>query len=128
MSLKLSVTASVRTSTSPGPGSGVSTSTNFSTSRGAPCSIACQARTTWLRGGIEGEREVRQPAHVARVRALHRLAQLVVRIAREQLLERDARLQPRECGADAEMDAESQADVTLDLAVDGEILGIGDDA
>src|SRR5215207_8195521 len=119
MSLKFSVTASARTSTSPGPGDGCSTSSSRSTSRGAPCSTARQARTEL--GGVERERQVRQAAHVAGVRALHRLAQLIGRKAREQLLERDARLESGQRRPDAEVDAEPQADVPLDVSVDVEV-------
>src|SRR5829696_5568632 len=122
MSLKLSVTASARTSTSPGPGDGSSTSSSRRTSRGAPCSTARQARTR-LRG-VERERQVGEPAHVAGVRALHGLSQLVGREALEQLLERDARLEPRQCRPDAEVDAEPEPHVPLDVAVDVEVLGV----
>src|SRR4051812_40454984 len=126
MSLKLSVTASARRSTSPGPGAGVPISSSRRTSRGGPCSTATQARTTVLRGGVEREREVRETAHVAGVRALHRLAQLVVGVAAQELLERDARLQAGERGTDAQMDAEPEPDVPFDVAVDVEVLGIGE--
>src|SRR3954471_15577371 len=122
MSLKFSVTASARTSTSPGPGDGWSTSSSRSTSRGGPCSTARQARTEL--GGVERERQGRQAAHVAGVSALHGLAQLVGGEALEQLLERDARLEPGQRGPDAEVDAEAEAHVALDVAVDVEVLGV----
>src|SRR5262245_33879281 len=124
MSLKFSVTASTRICTSPGPGVGSSTSSRCRTSRGAPCSTARQARTGRSGDGLEREREVGEPPHVARVGAHHRLADLVVRVAREQLLEGDARLEPGERGADAQVDPEPEADVAFDLAVDVEVLGI----
>ena len=85
------------------------------TSRGVPCSTARQARTAVLRGGVERERQVRQSAHVAGVRALHRLPQLVVRVALQQLLERDARLEPRQRGTDTQVDAEAEPDVAFDV-------------
>src|SRR3954451_18670777 len=116
-SLKFSVTASTRICTSCGPGVGSSTSSRRRTSSGAPCSTARQARTGCSGGGVEREREVGESAQVARVGAHYRLAHFVVRVAPEQLLERDARLEPRQRGTDAQVDPEAGPDVALDLAV-----------
>ena len=128
MSLKLSVIASTRTRTSPGPASGASTSSSRRTSRGAPCSTARQARTgeslrrrDRARAGGSTDR-----ARCSSTRADHRLAHLVVRVARQELLERDPRLEAGQRGPDAEVDAEPEADVTLDVTVDVEVLGIGE--
>ena len=110
MSLKLSVTASTCTSTSPGPGVGrVDVLEPQHVARRAVLDRSPGAHGADLRGGVERERQVRQAAHVAGVRAHHRLAELVVRVAREQLLERDARLEPGQRGTDAEVDAEARA-------------------
>ena len=66
MSLKLSVTASARTRTSPGPGRGrvdVLEPEDVTAARRAR--PLARPRTAVLRGGVEREREVREPSHVA---------------------------------------------------------------
>ena len=73
-----------------------------------------------LLSGAEAHRQ-REAAHVGRVHAHRaRLVDLVVRDPPQHLLERDARLEPRERGAEAEVRAAPEREVRAGVAVDVE--------